>query len=82
MANNLLDVVYLNKRVDFLERAITTVVKDSELKALYLVKDRTKEEVDKNISHHYWRDKLILFLAKRKKNEKEKKLEFKGCSSS
>ena len=39
--NHILDVVYLQKRIDFLERALPILLEDHQLKGLHLVHDLT-----------------------------------------
>ena len=39
--NYLLDVIYLHKRIDFLERALPILLEEHQLKGLHLVHDLT-----------------------------------------
>ena len=64
-------MVYLTKRVDFLERALSTVLEDYQIKGLYLIQDRTREDIEDNLAKYSLRDRLIYFLAKRRNFFKE-----------
>ena len=60
--NHLLDVVYLHKRIDFLERALPILLEEHQLKGLHLVHDLTVDEADKKFKEHQLRDRLVSFL--------------------
>ena len=64
--NNMLDIVYLQKRIDFLEKALSTVLKEHQINGLHLLRGKNRKEVDENHNRHSFRDRLIYFLAKRK----------------
>ena len=63
--NYLLDVIYLHKRIDFLERALPILLEEHQLKGLHLVHDLTVEEANKNYKEYQIRDKLITYLHSR-----------------
>lgn len=44
--NNLLDIPYLQKRIDFLETALSVMLEQHQLEALYLCQDLTKAKTD------------------------------------
>ena len=44
--NHMMDVVYLQKRISFLERAIAVVLEEYQLKGIYLHRTRKRREVD------------------------------------
>ena len=44
--NHMMDVVYLQKRISFLERAISVVLEEYQLKGIYLHRTRKRREVD------------------------------------
>jgi hypothetical protein len=61
--NNLLDVIYLHKRIDFLERALSTLFEEHQIRALYLIHGKTKPEADEHYEKHRLRDRLITIIA-------------------
>ena len=70
--NDLLDMVYLHRRIDFLERTLPILFEEHQLKGLYLVHSKTKEEADQNYHNHRLRDRLISFLDQNKEEEKQR----------
>jgi len=46
--NNLLDIVYLQRRLQFLEKGMEVLFEKHQLKGLYLVHQFTKEGADAN----------------------------------
>ena len=66
--NQLLDVVYLQKRIDFLERALPILLEEHQLKGLHLIHDLTVNEADKKFKEYQLRDRLVTFLHDRKKD--------------
>ena len=41
--NNMLDIVYLQKRIDFLEKGLGTMLKEHQIKGLHLVPGKTRQ---------------------------------------
>ena len=66
--NQILDVIYLQKRIDFLERALPILLEDHQLKGLHLIHDLTVDEAEKKFKEHQLRDRLVAFLHDRKKD--------------
>ena len=66
--NHLLDVVYLQKRIDFLERALPILLEEHQLKGLHLVHDLTVDEADRKFKEYQLRDRLVTYLHSREKD--------------
>ena len=49
LVNKLLNVVYLNKRIAFLEEAIGVLLKQHQLKGIHLLHSLSKEKTEKDI---------------------------------
>ena len=73
--NHLLDVVYLQKRIDIIERALPILLEDHQIKGLYLMRSKTREEADYLYQEHQLRDRLIGYLGEQKELKIEKKEE-------
>jgi hypothetical protein len=69
--NNMLDVIYLQKRIDFLEKSLSLLFKEHQLKALYLLPRKTKSESDENYDKHRLRDRLNIFINRKTRSVKE-----------
>lgn len=72
--NSLMDVVYLQKRIEYLENAISVLLEEHHLKGIYLFHQIKRKEVDKNYELHQLRNKIKYVLRKRKgEAEKDRK---------
>ena len=60
--NHLLDVIYLQKRIDFLERALPILLEQHQLKGLHLIHDLTVDEAQNNYRKYQIRDQLVAYL--------------------
>ena len=69
--NKLMDVVYLQRRIEFLERAITVTLDRHHLKGLHLLSRITREEADDNHKQHKFRDRIVNYF-KQRQGEKVK----------
>ena len=49
-----LDVLYLFRRITFLERAISTIMTDKQQRALHLLENRTLDEAKKDRRKYKW----------------------------
>ena len=64
--NKLLDVVELFKRIDFIENAVTSLLSTHELDSLLLLGRKGRQEVDENAKRLAFRDRIIVFIAKKR----------------
>jgi hypothetical protein len=60
-----MDVVYLHKRITFLERGITVLLEKHQLRGLYLLQRASKEETDRNYENHKLRIRINQLMASR-----------------
>ena len=60
-----MNVVYLQRRVDFLEKSLTILLERHQIKGLRLAHRLTKEEADENFKDHSYRDRVIGYFRKR-----------------
>ena len=65
-------MVYLHRRIDFLEKTLPLLFEEHQLKGLYLVHGKTKEEADENYHNHRLRDRLISFLNDANEQDKQR----------
>jgi flagellar basal body-associated protein FliL len=70
--NNLLDVNYLYKRIEFLECAISSLLNDHQLKGIYLSQVNLKM-AENQYKKHRIRDRIIEFLDKKNQEKMEQK---------
>ena len=66
---NMMNVVYLQRRVDFLEKSITILLERHHLKGLHLLHRLTKKEADENFRGHGFRDRLIGYFRQRHRQD-------------
>lgn len=59
-----LDVTYLNKRILFLEEAISLLFEPHQIKGIHLLHTLTREENEARINQHKLRDRLVCYLNK------------------
>ena len=59
------DIIYVNRRIEFLEKAMTILLEKHQLKGLHLLHSMTTEDVCNNYKSHKTRNKLLHFLKKR-----------------
>lgn len=71
IVNKLLDIHYLYRRIEFLERAVSMSFERHQLKGIHLVHAATVEETEDTFKRHRFRDRLILLLSKYLRGEKE-----------
>ena len=62
--DRILDVTYLNKRILFLEEAISLIFEPHQLKGIYLLHTLNKEQNEYRLSQHKLRDRLVSYLHK------------------
>ena len=55
-----MDVVFLQQRVEFLEKSLEILLDKHQLKGLYLLRLK-KKEVDEKYEQHKLRDKMVYF---------------------
>lgn len=67
--NKILDVVYLNQRIDLLERALSLLFDEHQLKGLYLAQNITREESIRNISKFELRERFLHYVRRKKEIE-------------
>jgi hypothetical protein len=67
--------VYLQRRVAFLERAISILFEKHQLTGLYLIRTTTKEEADSNYFYHQLRRNLLFFFKDKESPDIKKPLE-------
>ena len=69
LINKLLDVNYLYRRIEFLERAISLLLEKHQLKGIYLCRNSVKDAGDqfKNLQI---RDHVVKYLDKREKEKR------------
>ena len=67
----MLDIVYLQKRIDILERALPILLEEHQIKGLYLLHSKTREEADSMYQEHQLRDRLITYLNDQKEIQRE-----------
>lgn len=60
--NKFLDFSFLFKRIDFLEKAISVMLEDHQLKALHLCQALSISDVDDYFKRHKYRDRFIILL--------------------
>ena len=65
----MMSVVYLQRRVDFLEKSITILLDRHHLKGLHLLHRLTKKEADENFRDHGFRDRLIGYFRQRHRQD-------------
>jgi hypothetical protein len=53
-----MDIVYLHKRLNFLERGLALLLEDHQLRALYLLNRASKAEADANFRSHALRERV------------------------
>lgn len=61
--NKQLDILYLFKRITFLERAIGALLTDNQVRSLHLFKKRTLAEAIKDRRQFKWNNENFLFRA-------------------
>ena len=64
----MMNVVYLQRRIDFLEKAITIVLDRHHIKGLHLVHRLTQKEADDNFKDYSFRDRVIGYFKNQKEN--------------
>ena len=60
-----MDVGYLQRRIEFLERAITVLLDRHHLKGLHLLSRMTREEADDHYQQHKFRDRVVSYFRQR-----------------
>ena len=70
--NNLLDINYLFKRIEFLENAISVIFEEYQLKGIFLSRTKIKES-DTIYKKHRIRDRIVKYLRKKNYEEEMKK---------
>ena len=67
--NRLMDVVYLQRRIEFLERAVAVTLDRHQLKGLHLLSRTTREEADDNYKQHKFRDRVVNYFKQRQRDK-------------
>lgn len=60
-----MDVTYLQKRLNFLEKALAVVFEKHQFSSLFLCRTTNEEESDSIYKAHHLRDRLIRYLSLR-----------------
>ena len=63
-SKKMLCVVFLQKRVEFLEKAISVLLEPHHIKGLHLAHRRTRSEFDDSIKQFDFRDRLVGYFVK------------------
>ncbi len=71
--NNLLDITYLQKRINFLEKALSVLFEKHQFEALFLCQNITREEADETYEKYSLKERLIYYLYRRDRGEKKGK---------
>jgi hypothetical protein len=66
---NLTDMVYLQRRIEFLERAVTVTLDRHHLKGLHLLSRITREEADESYKQHKFRDRVVNYFKQQQKDK-------------
>ena len=64
--NKLIDIIYLYKRLDFIERVIEVLLDDHQLKVLHLMRNKTFKEAENNTKLYEMKDNLSKIVEKHK----------------
>ncbi len=67
---NLLDITYLQKRINFLEKALSVLLEKHQFEALFLCQNINRKEADETYEKYNLKEKLIYYLYQRDKGEK------------
>ena len=62
VVNNLIDIIYLYKRIEFLERALEVILDDHQLKVLHLMRNKTFKEAENNFKRYEMKNNLTRML--------------------
>jgi hypothetical protein len=62
--NKVLDVIYLNKRIQFLEEAISMLFEPHQLSCIHLLHSFSPQQTEDQFKNHRFRDRLVFFLSK------------------
>lgn len=68
----MLSLDYMQRRIEFLENAISVVLEKYQLKGLYFLERMDKMELDRNYHEYRLRDRLMV-QARRNRKEKQSK---------
>lgn len=66
VVNHLIDIIYLYKRIEFLERALEVILEEHQIKALHLMRNKTFAEAEKQYENYQMKNNLEKFIKKRK----------------
>ena len=64
---HLLDVIYLYKRLEFVERTLEVLLENHQKKVLHLMRNKTFKEAEDNYSLYQMKPNLAKFVSKMKK---------------
>ena len=70
--NHLLDVIYLYKRLQYVERALEVLLQEHQKKVLHLMRNKTFPEAESNYQLYQMKGNLAKFINKRKKIKKQR----------
>lgn len=70
--NKILDITYLQKRLDFIENALSVILEEHQLEALYLCHNISQDSINLNYRRHHLRDRLICYFSEKKLEERLK----------
>ena len=59
-----MDTVLLQKRISFLEEAISILLENHQLKGIYMVHRLTQQEVERTQKSHKLRDRMVWYINK------------------
>lgn len=56
--NQLIDIIYLHKRLQFMERALEVLLEDHQIKVLHLMRNKTFKEAEDTFKNYQMKDNL------------------------
>ena len=65
-----MNVVYLQRRIDFLEKSMTILLDKHHLKGLHLLHRLTQKEANDNFKEYRFRDRLIGYFRMRARGDR------------
>lgn len=66
----MLDITYLQKRINFLEKALSVLLEKHQFEALFLCQNITREEADETYEKYNLKERLIYYLSQRDRGKK------------
>lgn len=63
--NQLIDIIYLHRRLQFMERALEVLLEDHQIKVLHLMRNKTFKEAEDTYNRYQMKDNLFRLIQKR-----------------